>query len=198
MGKESELKLLHLSWNDVQSLVETLADLINESGYHPDLITAVSRGGFCPARMLCDYLDMRKLASLQVEYYTDINAVSNAPRIVFPLNSDVPGKRVLLVDDVSDSGTSLEAANEHVLSHGASEVRIATLHIKPWSRLRPEYAASETDRWVVYPWEKVESVISITNMLMKSGLSEAGVVQKLEELGFDPGTIRYYMKKSHP
>ena len=184
MESEKGLQLLHLNWDDVQSLTEEVASQIQESGYVPDVIVAVSRGGFDPARILCDQLGIKRLASLQVEYYRDINETSSTPEIVFPLNAEVPDMSILVVDDVSDTGSSLRAARDHVLERGASEVRVATLHVKPWTKVRPDYSASVVESWIIYPWEIVESITSITEKLKLEGLSSSNMERALIRLGF--------------
>jgi len=82
----TEPKLLHLSWDDVQALSERLADKVKQSGFKPDLIVAVSRGGFDPARILCDQLGIRRLASVQVEYYMGVEQKRRAAN----LRSSIP------------------------------------------------------------------------------------------------------------
>ena len=186
MENEKEVHLLHLSWDDVQSLTEEVARQIKEGGYMPDVIVAVSRGGFDPARILCDQLGVKRLASLQIEYYTDINESSSTPEIVFPLNADVPGQSILVVDDVSDTGDSLRVARDHVLERGASEVKVATLHVKPWTSLRPDFSASEVESWIIYPWEIVEGLSSMTEKLKLDGLSPSKLRKELVKLGFSP------------
>ncbi len=184
MESEKGLQLLHVSWDDVQSLTEEIARQIQESGYVPDVIVAVSRGGFDPARILCDQLGIKRLASLQIEYYRDINETSSNPEIVFPLNTEVPDTSILIVDDVSDTGTSLQVARDHVLERGASEVRVATLHVKPWTKFRPDFSASVVESWIIYPWEIMESINSITEKLRLEGLSSSNVERELIRLGF--------------
>jgi len=181
---EKGLQLLHVSWDDVQSLTEEIARQIQERGYVPDVIVAVSRGGFDPARILCDQLGIKRLASLQVEYYSDINETSSTPEIVFPLNTEVPDTSILIVDDVSDTGTSLKVARDHVLERGASEVRVATLHVKPWTKFRPDFSASVVESWIIYPWETVESITSIAEKLKLEGLSSSNIEGELKRLGF--------------
>ena len=99
-------------------------------------------------------------------------------------------RRVLLVDDVSDTGDSLMLAKEHVLAGSPGELKVATLHIKPWTSLRPDYHASETEAWIVYPWEPVESIRSIAAKLGKNGYSAREIREKLLELGFSPKTLK--------
>ncbi len=185
MAEEKEPRLLHLSWSDIQRLTEELAKSVKESGFKPDLIVAVSRGGFDPARIVCDQLGVRRLASLQIEYYTGVDEKCGSPQVVYPLNSDVPGLKALVVDDVSDTGSSLKTAMEHVANRGASEVRVATLHVKPWTTFRPDYYAEEVESWIVYPWEPVESMLSMARRLEKKGLTRTKIKRRLIDLGFD-------------
>ena len=83
----ADLEFLFLSWDDVQRLSEKVSDLIMDSGYKPDLIIAISRGGFDPARIMSDQLNIRKLASLQIIYYTGLNTRKEEPEVLFPLNA---------------------------------------------------------------------------------------------------------------
>ena len=189
MSNESVVRLLHLCWEDIQRLAEKVAEKVRASGFRPDVVVAVSRGGFDPARILCDQLSVQRLASLQVEYYTGVNQRRGTPEIVFPLNADVPKFRVLLVDDVSDSGNSLRISRDHVFGRGASEVRVATLHVKPWSNFRPDYYAEEVDAWVVYPWEPRETLSWMAERLRGEGLDPTEVRRRLLENGFDPELV---------
>jgi hypoxanthine phosphoribosyltransferase len=185
LGFEADLKLLHQSWEDIQLLSEKVAEKIEQDGFNPDLIVAVSRGGFDPARILCDQLGINKLASFQIEYYSDVNLRKNKPKIIYPLNANVKNLNVLVVDDVSDSGNSLKAAKDHVMEKGAAKVLVATLHVKPWTSFIPDYHAASTDAWIVYPWEPIESMLLIASRLEKDGLNPYEIKKKLLELGFN-------------
>jgi hypoxanthine phosphoribosyltransferase len=189
MGDFGDIKLLHTSWEDVERLSEVLAQKIIESGYEPDVIVAVSRGGFDPARILCDQLGVRRMASVQVEFYSGVKDTAEKPRIVYPLNADIDGLRVLVVDDVSDTGDSLKLVQEHVLAKSPGDLKVATLHLKPWTDFRPDYHASETEAWIVYPWEPIESMKSIASKLGNNGYSDREIREKLLELGFNSRTL---------
>jgi len=189
VSEREDWNLLHLGWEDVQYLTEKTAELIRESGFKPDIIIAVSRGGFDPARILCDLLSVQRLASIQIEFYAGVNEKKGTPRVIYPLNADVTGLKVLVVDDVSDSGESLSVALEHVRSRGALEVQVATLHVKPWTTLRPHYFAEEVDSWIVYPWEPLESIRNIKKSLRSRGLSDTAIQAQLLKLGFSSEAI---------
>ena len=186
------LHFLHLSWEEIQRLTEKLAVKIYASGYRPDMIVAVSRGGFDPARILCDQLSIRRLASVQLEAY-DGMVKRPKPIVVLPVNSDLNGKKTLLVDDVSDSGASLMKAKEHLVEKSATEVRIATLHIKPWSKFLPDYYAESVDDWVVYPWELKECLLEFASKLNSEGYYGSTLSNKLIEAGFKTHDIEKYL-----
>jgi hypoxanthine phosphoribosyltransferase len=187
------LQFLHLSWDDIQGLSEQLAAQISKSGYVPDIVIAVSRGGFDPARILCDQLSVRRLASIQLEAY-DGMIRRPEPVVVLPVNTDLQGKKALLVDDVSDSGASLAKGKEHLLESNATEVRIATLHIKPWSKFIPDYYAAEVDKWIVYPWELRECLLEVAGKIRADGSSGQAVIEKLVESGFKKSDVARYLK----
>ncbi len=188
------LRFLHLTWDDVQSLTEEVARKVRASGFSPEVIVAVSRGGFDPARILCDQLDVRRLACVQVESYDGMNRTKE-PVVVIPVNADLREKRVIVVDDVSDSGASLLKARDHTLSKGASESRTATLHVKPWSKFRPDYFAGSADAWVVYPWELRETLLVVAGKLRGEGLETGDLVDSLVALGFKRGDVEKYLPK---
>lgn len=187
------MEYLFLSWGDIQRLSEELADKVAESGFLPDVLVAVSRGGFDPARILSDQLGVKRLASLQVVYYTGVNERSEMPEVQYPLNADVRGLLVLVVDDVADSGNSLRLVREYVEGLGAAEVRVATLHHKPWSVYRPDYYAEEVEKWIIYPWEVKESVQLLRQSLLKTGVSEEELGARLMEIGFTLRELKRYL-----
>lgn len=189
-----ELKFLYLTWDDVQHAAEKTADKIKADGFIPDIMIAVSRGGFDPARILSDQLNIRKLASLQIIYYSSLNEKMKEPQVLFPLNAQVKGLKVLVIDDVSDSGNSLLAAKKYTEEMGAEEVRVATLHHKPWSKFKPDYYADEVDQWILYPWEPNESIQDLVHMLTGNGLSKEEVPAKLREIGYSEHEIKRYLR----
>lgn len=149
-----------VSWATVQRLAHDLALSIRASRFSPEIVVAIGRGGYVPARLLCDYLDLGDLRSIRIVHYTAGATKQRKARLVDGLCRDLGGKRVLLVDDVSDTGDTLELARRHLLEHGAGPVRIAVLHHKQTSTLAPDYYAHRIVkwRWITYPWAVVEDV----------------------------------------
>ena len=145
------------------SVLLSLARKIVKSGFVPDVIVGVSRGGWVPARVLCDLLSAPVLASVGVEFYTDVGEKRGRPRLTQPLSAAVSGKKVLVVDEVTDTGKSLKLVKEHVIKEGAKEVKTVTMFTKPWSTVKPNYHRKKTSCWMVFPWETKETILSVAS-----------------------------------
>jgi hypoxanthine phosphoribosyltransferase len=191
MDDGDNYKLLHLDWAAIQLLVKKLAERIEKSRFDPDVLIAISRGGFDPARLLSDHLGIRRIASIQIEYYSSIKNTKKEPEIIFPLNANVKGLKTLIVDDVSDSGNSLIVARKHVAQGESSDNRTATLHIKPWTIFKPDYYVEEVDSWIVYPWEYIETIKDIADKIRrKKNYASTQLRTRLIELGFKEELVK--------
>ncbi|MBD3210918.1 phosphoribosyltransferase [Candidatus Micrarchaeota archaeon] len=148
------MKLLRISWNAVTKYCEELAE--KTSPFRPDMIIGISRGGIVPARILSDVLGIKKLGIIGVAFYRKAGKKGMEPEITQHLDMEIAGKRVLLVDDVSDTGNSLVFVKRRLEKKRPKEVKTATLHYKPHSVLKPDYFIGTTEAWIVYPWERHE------------------------------------------
>ena len=137
------------------------AQKIQADGYKPDIIIGIARGGIVPSRILSDLLEIRELATIQIEYYNGINQTKENPILKQCLNTQLIDKKTLLVDDISDSGSSLKLAKKHLQGQEAKETRIATLYTKPGTTTKPDYYEILTSKWVVFPWDAKETVRKI-------------------------------------
>jgi hypoxanthine phosphoribosyltransferase len=182
------------TWNRIYKMLISQAKKIRESGFQPDVILGVSRGGWIPARILSDLLENPNLANVRVEFYVDVAKTRNAPLLTQGTSADVAGKRVLVVDDVSDTGKSLRLVKDHVLKQGAKELKVATLYRKPWSMLKPDYCERETKAWVVFPWERKETIRRIREKHGSTGLEEA--TAKLVKAGFPKSLADRILKET--
>ncbi len=140
-------------------MADRLAAKVRRSRFKPSVLIGVSRGGLVPVRILSDHLGIHNLGLMRVEFYTRPGQTAKKPRITQPVNVQVRGQRVLLVDDISDSGKSLTAAIEHLRKRGAKEVRVATIHHRATSLVEPHFfvKTAPPDTWINYPWEHRET-----------------------------------------
>ena len=162
-----QLRCELISWSEVERLCQHLAGLIRESGYRPDLIIAIGRGGYVPARLMCDWLHIMGLTSIKVEHYLSGANRQEEAVIRYPLKADIRGLRVLVVDDVNDTGDTLEAATQHLQAFQPGEIRTAVMHHKAVTRFDADYSAGKIVkwRWLIYPWAVNEDVSAFLERL---------------------------------
>ncbi|MHA1993608.1 MAG: phosphoribosyltransferase [Candidatus Hodarchaeales archaeon] len=160
MNREKEMTYTAPSWDHIQNLSFKLYMKIKDSSFKPDIMAGVSRGGLVPARILSDlYLSDKKkvtLAIMQIGFYSGVDKTNKEPIIYQDLPGHIYGKRILLVDDVADSGVSLEFALRYLQMKKPLEVCVGTLYYKPWSLLKPDYYVEETSAWIIFPHERFE------------------------------------------
>ena len=176
-------------WDEVYGMMIGLAREIRNSDYSPQVIVGVSRGGWPPARIMSDLLENSNLANMKVEFYTNIGVTAKTPKITQPVTSEVNGKRVLVVDDVADSGHSLRVASAHLKQKGARQIKVCTLYMKPSSVFKPDHFARTTTKWVIFPWERLEAVKLIKKNL-GSHSATTNIVRELKGSGLNPLLIR--------
>jgi uncharacterized protein len=148
------MDILRLNWEATLRYCEELA--AEARRFKPDMIVGLSRGGLVPARILSDLMEVREIGILGISFYKGVGKTADSPRITQELTMDLKGKRILVVDDVADTGKSLIVAKDYLLRKGAKEIKVATIHFKPKSAFKPDYYAETTTSWVVYPWEQRE------------------------------------------
>ena len=149
-----------ISWRRVYILARKLAYMINGDNFQPDVIVAIARGGYVPARILCDFLDVNILASIRIEHYLPGANKQKIAKLADPLVIDIKGKNVLVVDDVNDTGETLEVAVHHLKEFSPQDVRVAVLNQKTISGFSPDYFAHKIIkwRWLIYPWAVMEDI----------------------------------------
>jgi len=177
------------TWNQIYEMLLYQAQKIKTQNYKPDLIVAIARGGVVPARILSDLLETPNLSFMQIEFYTSTNQTLQEPILKQTLTTNVTGKKILLIDDISDTGKSLQLAKNHLQHQGAIEIRTATLYGKPQSVTTPDFYEKQTTDWVVFPWDIKETLQKIVhNPLGKRILNQelaklvkAGLPKQLSE-----------------
>lgn len=185
----NDLKLEIMSWDQIYNSLLELATLIQNSGFVPDLIVGISRGGCVPARIFSDLLGNSNLDTVETKFYVGINETKRRPEITHEMHGSVEGKKILLVDDLVDSGESLNLVVLYLKNKGASEVKTATLYHKPGSIIFPNYFIKETVDWIVFPWDHKENVRSLFKKFKTLGNSVDEIKEKLISFGFNKRII---------
>lgn len=157
-----------MDWNLFYRLARQVAQKINGSGYKPDLIVGLARGGWVLARVLCDLVGVKDLVSLKVEHWGVTAAPDGKAKLKYPLKIDLKEKNVLVVDDITDTGESMLVAVEYIKSLKPSEIRTAALRHISSSKFVPDYFGEEISwRWVIFPWNFTEDMCNIVPKVCK-------------------------------
>ncbi len=185
-------------WDYMDSLCRKVAEQIMDDEFDPEIIVALAKGGWFAGRILCDILGLDELTSLKVEHYSGIREreirVGHVP-------AEVKGKRVLVVDDIANTGMSIRRAMEEIERLGAEEVKTATLLLLHTSKFIPDYFGEclEEWAWVIFPWNFVEDMVSLIVKVMKDSRKDLWTKwdikwELFERFGLDP----IYLEISQP
>jgi hypoxanthine phosphoribosyltransferase len=148
-----------LGWLEFGEAARHLARDVAHSDFDPEVVIAIARGGLLLAGAIAYALDVKSCGALNVEFYSGVNERLPAP-IMLPPMLDEPslsGKRVLLVDDVSDSGRTLAMVVELLRAAGA-DLRTVVLYTKPGTVHVPDFTWRTTSRWIAFPWSSLPPV----------------------------------------
>ncbi|AZI57044.1 phosphoribosyltransferase [Nakamurella antarctica] len=142
-----------LTWERFGVASRELAQMIADSGFVPDIVIAIARGGLLPAGSLSCALGTKAAGTLNVEFYSDIDQTLPDPLVLAPLldTDALANKKLLVVDDVADSGRTLALVMDLVRPH-ADAARSAVIYTKPRTIIAPDYSWRETNLWITFPW----------------------------------------------
>ncbi|WP_311171211.1 phosphoribosyltransferase [Halobellus ordinarius] len=178
------------NWEYIYGLCRDVSDQVKEADFEPDVVVALARGGWFAGRCLCDFLGLDDLTSLKMEHYVGTAQKSGEPEVRYPMpEGSVAGKDVLVIDDIADTGGSIERAHEYVTDRDADEVRTATLQLLGTSEFDPDFVGERLEEWawIVYPWNFIEDLIDLT----------AGVMEKADADTVDTEEIRHLLSEYH-
>ena len=160
-----------VSWNEIVDWTRKLARKIIDSGYQPDVIIGIARGGVTPARLLCDYLGVMDLLTIKVEHWVETAGHLEDAVVKYPFTVNLEKKKVLLVDDICDTGRSIIVSKEYIEKYNKPEqLRVATMqYIKPVAKFVPDYYVDEVVDWVwyLYPWNQMEDTINLIKKILQ-------------------------------
>ncbi len=142
-----------MRWDELGEGARGLAEQIAADSWKPDIILGIARGGLLVGGAISYALDVKNTFTMNVEFYTGIDERLEMPMILPPVPDlvDLGEARVLVADDVADTGQTLVLVKEF-LAGKVREVRVAVLYEKPGSIVNCEYVWRRTDRWIDFPW----------------------------------------------
>jgi len=152
----NKTKLTHLTWDDIEDCCRKLASAIKNSDFKPETIVGIQRGGCITAVLLSHLLNIENFCTIGIRSTKsdDIRAQRIKPIIYDSFSLQlITGKKVLLADDITDTGETLIEAKKELLKYGPKEVKSATIICAPASNGKVDFYGKEVKPWVVFPWE---------------------------------------------
>ena len=148
-----------LSYERFGVSVRELAQTIADDGYEPDVVLSIARGGVFVAGGLAYALDCKNIHLVNVEFYTGVGTTLPMPVMLAPVPNaiDFSDKKVLITDDVADTGKTLKLVRDFCLD-AVAEVRSAVIYEKTQSLVKCEYVWKRTDDWINFPWSVLPPV----------------------------------------
>jgi uncharacterized protein len=181
-----ELSDLHfISWDNFHTSSFQLAEKIKKSGEKFDIIIAISRGGLVLARILSDFLDL-PIYNISIESYEEINKAKE-PKVTQDIGSaEIKNKKILLVDEICDTGKTFERGVAYLFSVGngldrSLQVKTACLVLKTHSTFKPDFHEEKIDKWVVFPYEVRETVADLRDKFKIEDFVKLGLNIKFVE-----------------
>jgi hypoxanthine phosphoribosyltransferase len=142
-----------MEWSELGTAAQTLAKQIVGDGYRPDIVLSIARGGLLVGAALGYALDVKNTFTMNVEFYTGVDERLPMPMILPPVPAlvDLEDARILIADDVADTGRTLALVREFCAGK-VGDTRTAVLYEKPASIVRCDYVWRRTGGWIDFPW----------------------------------------------
>ncbi|MCE7735374.1 MAG: phosphoribosyltransferase [Candidatus Heimdallarchaeota archaeon] len=185
------------NWQDSFDQCYFVYEQIISSNFKPDVVIGVARGGWIPGRLLADFLHIKETVNIKVEAYELIGETNVEASVTQDINVNIEGKKVLVVDDIADSGESLVAVYNSLKAKHPDVVKTATIYYKPRSAIKPDFFAEETTAWVIFPWELFETMNELEQNFTSDGLSIDDIKLKFKQIGLPAYMVNsYFVNKS--
>ena len=174
---QERFNCLLVDWTYAYDLSKDVCEKIKRAGFKPEVIVGIARGGWYLARVLCDFFLIKDLLSMKMEHWGVTATITGEAELKYGLDDAakerLKEKRVLIADDITDTGDSLKLVLELVKSLGVKEVRTVVLQHKTSSSFMPDFYGEliKEWKWVVYIWSIHEDLID----LMKKVIPEEGL-----------------------
>ncbi len=195
------VKFRIINWQEIDFLAQRLFHLVKNDKYEPEIILGISRGGTIPARLLSDMFEAEIpfksekitsiLATMQIKFYTGIAETHARPMVAQDVAVEIYQKRILLIDDLVDSGESIQCALDYLNFKNPKEIKVATLLRKPYSKIIPNYFVEETTAWVVFPHEFYEFM---TERTISEKYTKTEAWKTFIELGIPDSSVNFFIK----
>lgn len=191
-----KINYLTPTWDEINDLTFKIARQMLAAGKKFDRIVTLAKGGWPMTRSLVDFLSADKVVSLGIKFYSGINQRFSEPKIYQDFPIKLTGEKILLFDDVTDTGNSFQFTQTHLQKNNVQSITTASLFYKPHSVFKPDYYGFETSAWIIFPYEVVEAMIFLADKWTKQGLTPATIKARFLRFGFPEKIIQFYGRQA--
>ena len=185
MDNPESFKCKLVTWDEIASWTEAVAHDIDDDGFKPTVVIGLTRGGWVPARLICDHLQVKRLYAVKTEHWGITANHDGKALLTQELNAIIEDELVLVVDDITDTGESLALAEAHLMKMGPKEVRTTTLLHITHSKKEPDYYEVEVPKenwtWFIFPWNLHEDLRTILPKTLYEPKTVLGVQKAFKE-----------------
>jgi hypothetical protein len=152
----------NLTWEDVEHDTLTIIDKMKADNFDPDIIVSIARSGLIPASMIAYAMGNKQLYVIKVDFSKTQKSgadqdLMKQPVITQELTNNIHGLKVLVVDEMAVSGSTLKLVSKYMEIKNPAEVKYAVLYKQPWAEFNPDYAGREIEEWPLYPWKELRN-----------------------------------------
>jgi len=147
----------YVTWNEIHRALGVLASRVLLNG-KPDVLVLIAKGGLIPGRILADFLLVEDIGLIEAKFYKSIGVRGEKPFIKSSTLPSLTGRSVLVVDDVADTGRTMQLVIDYLSNYKVKSIKTLTIYVKPWSTFIPDYYFAQTTKWIVFPWEICEAI----------------------------------------
>ncbi|BDC36131.1 MAG: phosphoribosyltransferase [Candidatus Methanoliparum thermophilum] len=194
---KTKMKCVLTNWDYIYNLCRNLSNKIKDSDFKIDVVVALTRGGWIPGRILCDFIGLHDLVGLKIEHYVGTALMEDEAIVKYTVDERaVKDKNVLIIDDITDTGKSIESARDYILKLNPKDIKTAVLQFLFTSNAKIDFYAEYLDEWawIIYPWNFIEDMVNIISRIMREGdkdyWSKTDIKKDLKDLyQIEPGRL---------
>jgi hypoxanthine phosphoribosyltransferase len=185
MEKVESFKCKIVTFDEISKWTLDVSRQVRDSGIVPSVIIGLTRGGWVPARLLCDHLHVKKLYAVKTEHWGVTANQDGKALLTQELNVSIENENVLIVDDITDTGESLKLAKQHIEQMGPKEIRSCTLLHITHSKIEPDFYSVKVPEdnwtWFIFPWNLHEDLRTLLPKTLGEGKTEEEIQLAFKE-----------------
>ena len=154
--------VVRLSWGEVEKDTLHIIKRMHDEDFEPDIIVSIARSGLIPASLISYALGNKQLYVIKVDFSKvqkngQDQELFDKPVITQELTQNISGKKVLVVDEMAVSGSTLQLVSKYMEIKNPAQVKYAVLYKQPWAQFNPDYFGREISEWPIYPWKELRN-----------------------------------------